>query len=222
MPVTAELGDVYLSQRGQRVIVMPAFAQDACGALHSAVARLRVTPTVPDAFSVRGYVRVMEEAARLVQTAEHTLVVSGWPREIDQLATELAAAHRRKVYAVLFSHARLSDSIAGIHFSYGVSSEHDLEAFWKHRLVMVADDCRCLIGAAEQSPDDTAVISETPAIAELATGQIALDITLLAQRHGHGVTEVMARLLGDRVGRLDTLLAAEPAPVLGEPHDGRA
>lgn len=204
------------------VVVLRKRFEASTDALDAAVARLRVTPTVPDAFSVRGYERVMEEAARLVQTAEHTLVVSGWPREIDQLAAEFAAAHRRKVYAVLFSHARLADSLAGIHFSYGVAGETELEAFWKHRLVMVADDRRSLIGAAEQSPADTAVISETPAIAELATGQVALDITLLAQRHGHDVTEVMARLLGDRVGRLDTLLAAGPPAVLGELHDARA
>jgi sugar-specific transcriptional regulator TrmB len=185
-----------------------------------AIARLELTLTVPDAFSVRGYERVLEEASRLVHSAERSLVVSGWPRELERLAEELRLAHGRGVYTVLFSHTKLSESLAGVHFSYGIEDEHALEAFWKHRLVMVADDRRSLIGATEQSPGDTAVVSETPAIAELATGQIALDITLLAQRHRHDVTDVMAQLLGDRVGRLDTLLATGPPAVLGEERTG--
>lgn len=181
--------------------------------------RLGATPTVPDAFSVRGYDRVLEEAARLAHSATRTLVVSGWPGELERLARELAAAHKRKIYLVLFSHARLPAALAGLHFSYGFE-ESALEAFWKHRLVMVADDERTLIGSAEKRPDDTAVLSHTPAIAELAVGQVALDITLLAQRCDYDVTKVMARLLGDRVGRLDTLLDSDHQPTLGKLHAG--
>jgi sugar-specific transcriptional regulator TrmB len=186
-------------------------------ALHQAAAELAATPTVPDAFSVRGHARVLEEAARLAHSAERSLVLSGWPRELRTLARELGAAQRRKVYLVVFSHAKLPSTLAGVHFSYGLE-ERALEAFWKHRLVMVADDRRTLIGAAEQSANDVAVMSETPAIAELATGQVALDITLLAQRCDHDVTAVMAKMLGDRVGRLDSLLGARHQPSLGEEH----
>jgi len=192
--------------------------ESSTDALHAAIRELETTPTVPDAFSVRGYERIMEEAARLVQTAEQSLIVSGWPRELDQLAAELQMARERRVYVVLFSHAKLSPALAGIHFNYGVRDEAALEAFWKHRLVMVADDRRSMVGSAEQAAGDTAVVSEAPAIADLASGQIALDITLLAQRYDHDVTEVMARILGDRIGRLDTLLPDEPGPVLGEEH----
>ena len=52
-------------------------------------------------------------------------------------------------------------------------------------------------------------MSETPAIAEVATSQVALDITLLAQRQKRDVQHVMARMLGHRVGRLDTLLGGQ-------------
>jgi hypothetical protein len=78
--------------------------------------------------------------------------------------------------------------------------------------VVVGDDRRSLVGATEQKRGDRAVISETVAIAELAVGQVTLDVTLLAQRHGVDTSEVMAKVLGDRVGRLDTLLAgAQPS-----------
>jgi HTH-type transcriptional regulator, sugar sensing transcriptional regulator len=178
----------------------------SAGALEEAAQRLDTTPDSPDVYGVRGYLRVMEEAERLVVTAKTQLVISGWPRELAQLAPELRKAHKRKVYVVIFSHAALPDDLPGQVFSYGVA-ESDLEAFWKHRLVVVSDDARTLVGATEQGVQDGAVVSATAAIAELATSQIALDITLLAQRQKEDVEPVMAKMLGHRVGSLDALLA---------------
>jgi sugar-specific transcriptional regulator TrmB len=174
-------------------------------ALEEAVRSLDVTPPTPDAFSVCGYERIVEEAERLVASAEDRLVVSGWPREIERLAPELKRAGKRRVYIVVFSHAVLP-KLPGETFSYGLE-QHALESFWKHRLIVVADDVRTLIAATEATDKDGGVVSETPAIAEVATSQVALDITLLAQRQKRDVEHVMARMLGHRVGRLDTLLA---------------
>lgn len=172
--------------------------------LEEAIRRLDTTPAAPDAFSVRGYPRVLEEAERIIRSAQQRVVVSGWPREIEQLAAELRRAAKRKVYIVVFSHAELPP-LPGEIFTYGVP-ESGLEEFWKHRLSVVADDQRTLVGAAEQSEADSAVISETTAIAEVVTSQVALDITLLSQRTGRDIEGVMARMLGARVGRLDSLL----------------
>ncbi len=186
--------------------------------LEGALQTLDARPAAPDAFSVHGYPRVLEEAERLIRSATEQLVVSGWPREIEVLSAELRRAVKRKVYLVVFSHAELPSLPGAEVFSYGLA-ESALEAFWKHRLVVIADDQRTLIGAAEQGRDDNAVVSETKAIAEIATSQIALDITLLSQRDARGgdgkpsrdVQAVMARMLGDRVGRLDSLLSSQPA-----------
>ncbi len=193
---------------------------DASGkTLVDAIGRMDVAPAVPDAFSVKGYERVMEEASRVIGSAQRTLVVSGWPRELGDLAVELSDADARGAYVVIFSHASLSPEIGGHHFSYALPEER-LEEFWEHRLVLVADDARTLIGATEQRDSDTAVLSEAPAIAEFAVGQIALDITLLADRYRTDVSEVMATILGDRVGRLGQLLKGGPAPELGVHHAG--
>jgi sugar-specific transcriptional regulator TrmB len=185
--------------------------------LESAISALDVSLEVPDAFSVRGYERVMEEAERLARTAEKSLLIAGWPRELAQLRDALAQAAERGVAIVVFSHSALPAEIAGTHFSYGLA-ESALEDFWKHRLVVVSDDRRTLIGATERAPGDNAVISETEAIAEIATSQIALDITLLAQRHQWDTRATMARMLGDRVGRLDTLLGKGEKAELGVDH----
>lgn len=182
--------------------------------LDEAVRSLDTEPPVPDAFSVHGYERVLEEAKQLIVNAESQLVIAGWPREIAALSESLAEAARGKVRVYIFSHAAIPDGVPGTHFSYGFE-ETDLEDFWKHRLVIVADDQRTLIGATEGDASDNAVISETAAIAELATSQIALDLTLLAQRTDHHTDAVMAEILGDRVGRLDELFAKDPVAVFG-------
>lgn len=172
-----------------------------------AISQLDTTPPVPDAYSIRGYDRVLEEAERIIAGAAARLVVSAWPRELDRLRAELKAASRRGAYLVIFSHASLH-GMPGQTFSYGLD-ESRLEKFWKHRIVVVADDRRTLIGAAEMTDQDQAVISELAPIAEVATSQISLDITLLSQRTGLDVQPVMARMLGDRVGSLDELLQGE-------------
>ncbi len=182
--------------------------------LEHAISALDVSLEVPDVFSVHGYGRIIEEAERLSRTAQKSLLLSGWPRELETLREALEDASKRSVSIVIFSHAHLPPELMGTHFSYGLD-EPSLEAFWKHRLVVVADDRRTLIGATERAASDNAVISETEAIAELATSQIALDITLLAQRHRWNAQGAMAKLLGDRVGRLDTLLGKGEHPALG-------
>jgi sugar-specific transcriptional regulator TrmB len=179
--------------------------------LEEAIRRIDVTPPTPDAFSVRGYQRILEEAERLVRGAQHRVVISGWPREIEQMTGELKRAAKRKVYIVVFSHAELPP-LPGEVFSYGLE-EKALEEFWKHRLLVVADDRRSLIGATEMAETDNAVISETQAIAEIATSQVALDITLLSQRTQSDIEGVMAKMLGPRVGRLDTLLSRKEGDV---------
>ncbi|CAN5321398.1 hypothetical protein BH09MYX1_BH09MYX1_05130 [soil metagenome] len=174
---------------------------------------LEAPQAVVDAFTVRGYDRILEEALRLVHGTKERLAVSGWAREIGVLEAELVRAAKQVSTVVIFSHCTLPKIAGAEVFSYDLP-EAELEAFWKHRLTIVSDDRTSLIGATEQRDSDDAVLSGSAAIAEIATSQIALDVTLLAQRKSlkTRVDAVMARLLGDRVGRLDSLLGAQPTP----------
>ncbi len=174
-------------------------------ALEDAVRELDLVAPTPDALSVRGYARLLEEAGRTVRMSQARVVVSGWPRELAALAADLRLAHERSVHIVIFSHAELP-SLPGEVFTYGLR-EAALEEFWKHRLVVVGDDVRTVIAESEGSDDDLGVVSETRVIADVATSQVALDITLLSQRRRLDVSEVMGRMLGPKVGRLDSLLA---------------
>jgi sugar-specific transcriptional regulator TrmB len=186
-------------------------------ALREAVRDVDAAPAAPDAFSVVGYDRVLEEAGRLIGASARTLVVSGWPRELEALAADLADALARRVYVVVFSHAAIPDAVGGVHFSYALD-ERPLRQFWEPRLLLVADGTRSLLGTTAGGSRDGAVLSDKAAIAEFAVGHVALDITLFAQRHGCDPSDVMARILDERVGRLDELLAQAPTPVLGLEH----
>lgn len=182
--------------------------------LTEAIRSLDVEDTAPDAFSVHGYNRVIEEASRLLRSSESKVVVSGWPREFAHLSPALESAiARSRVKAYVFSHAAPPPEMPGIHFSYGLE-EADLEAFWSHRLFLVVDDQRTLVGSVEMSPSDNAVISQSPAIVELVTSQIGLDITLLGQRFRQDFGSSLYEILGERIGALDPLLESNPQPHL--------
>ncbi len=154
---------------------------------------------------VRGYDRILERAEELIDAAADGVFLSAWGREVDRLAPALRRAGERGVYTLLFSFSSTAKDV-GDAYTYGLS-EADLEEFWDHRIVLVVDGREVLMGGAEQTPGCTAVVTTEPDIVGIAEGQIALDLTLMGQRQGVEVSTAIVRMLGDRVGRLDTLLS---------------
>ena len=77
-----------------------------------------------------------------------------------------------------------------------------------HVLQLTRRQLRALVATADGDVHDSAVVSRTPTTVELAVNQVVLDITLLGQRKSIDVGDVVSRLLGGRVGRLDELLTA--------------
>src|SRR5512140_1763066 len=67
----------------------------SAAALADAIRQLDAKPRPPDAFSVHGYERILEEAEHVVRGAKERLVLSGWPREMAILAPELVRAEKR-------------------------------------------------------------------------------------------------------------------------------
>jgi hypothetical protein len=63
------------------------------------------------------------------------------------------------------------------------------------------------MGGTEPNEKSEAVVTGHPAITEVALNNIALDITLLAQRKKLDTSESMVEMLGDRLGSLDPLVA---------------
>jgi hypothetical protein len=172
--------------------------------LDDSLRSLRPPPPPVDLWSVRGYDEVMDRAEALIQSAERHLFLSVWRREAERLGPALEAAARRKVRLITFSFAALP-GVPGRVYSYGLE-ERDLEAFWKHKLILVVDHARTLMGGAEPAEKSEAVVTGHAAITEVALNNIALDITLLSQRKKLDATDSMVEMLGERLGSLDPIL----------------
>jgi hypothetical protein len=63
------------------------------------------------------------------------------------------------------------------------------------------------MGETERERESDAVVTRHPAINEVALNNIALDITLFAQRRGVDASASLVEMLGDRLGSLDALIA---------------
>ncbi|MGZ3406888.1 MAG: TrmB family transcriptional regulator [Polyangia bacterium] len=173
--------------------------------LDASLRRMRPPPPPVDLWNVSGYNEVIERARTLIDAAEDHIFCSIWRREASRLRPAFDAAHKRKVKIITFSFCAL-DEQPGKVYSYGLD-EKDLEAFWKHKMILVVDHARTLMGGAEPEDDSDAVVTGHPAINEVALNNIALDITLLSQRRKVDSSDSMVEMLGERLGSLDPLVA---------------
>jgi sugar-specific transcriptional regulator TrmB len=172
--------------------------------LEDSIRKLRPPPPPVDLWSVTGYDEVLDRAESLIQSAEKSIFLSIWRREALRLQPTLEAASKRKVKLITFSFC--SVETPGRVYSYGLE-ERDLETFWKHKMILVVDHTRTLMGSTEPREKSDAVVTGHPAITEVALNNIALDITLLTQRKRIDATESMVDMLGERLGSLDPLVA---------------
>jgi len=176
--------------------------------LDDSLRRMRPPPPPIDLWNVTGYDEVLERAAAMVRAAEKHVFLSVWRREAERLLPVLRDAAERKVKVIAFSFTALEalGNMPGTIYTYGLE-ESDLEAFWKHKLILVVDHARALMGTTEPAARSEAVVTGHASIIEIALNNIALDITLLSQRRRVDATESMVEMLGDRLGSLDPLVS---------------
>jgi sugar-specific transcriptional regulator TrmB len=158
---------------------------------------------------IRGYAALLQEAARFAGKAERTLWLSLWRREAARLREPVVAAAQRGVQVVVFSFCDVSElaQAGGARvYHYGLPEE-ELETFWHHKVVAIADGERVLLGDAEESAGAISIETDNAQIAELATTQVVMDLTLLGRRLGVPVGDTVAGMSGPRLGRLDEVLA---------------
>lgn len=172
-------------------IIEARFAKRLRG-LKSSLESLAQPASAAITWTIQGYASVLEEAERLVAGAEKQLYGSLWGREATRLAGPLREARRNGVEIILFSFNPL-ESALGTVLSYGID-EHELEAYWPHKLILVSDQRRALLGGADEAPSTRAVLTEERALVEMAIANLVLDITLLGQRRGVDTGAVVTRL----------------------------
>ncbi len=152
-----------------------------------------VGPTAEVAtWTVVGYQALLEQAERLIANATRQVCLSVWRREGERLSRALDAASARGVEVVLFSFNPLP-GLPGTIFSYGIEAQR-LEAWWDHKLILMADDGVVLVGDARETEENRAVVSEEPALVEMAVANLVLDLTLFAQRTGVDTAAAIAHI----------------------------
>ena len=143
-------------------------------------------------WTVHGYTSVLEQAERLIGEAEESVHGSLWSREGRRLEPSFARAKAAGKDVILFSFTPLPPGLGQV-FSYGIAEEK-LQAYWAHKIILVCDDKRVLVGGAEETEETRAVVTEEPAIVEMAVSNLVLDITLYGQRTGIETGPVVTRL----------------------------
>jgi len=143
-------------------------------------------------WNITGYQSLLEQARALIGSCRHSLHLSLWRREAEALAGQLRQARQRGRRVVLFSFTSLPRGLGRV-LSYGID-EQQLEQHWAHKLILVADRRRALLGGAEQREDNQALYTQEPVLVEMAISNLVLDITLYGQRFGKNVSRVVSGL----------------------------
>jgi len=173
--------------------------------LRSSLSKLESAAAQATTWTLQGYQTMLEQARGLIGGAKKSLHASLWRREAEHLADPLRRAAGSGVNVVLFSFNSLPEG-AGRLLCYGID-ESKLERHWSHRMILIADLEQVLVGGAEETEDNRAVLTGENALVEMAISNLVLDITLYGQRAGADVTGVITGLTA-HLAPVEDLLAS--------------
>ena len=143
-------------------------------------------------WTVQGYTEMLDHARSLIGSAEQSIHISLWRREAEALAGPLRKAQESGVRVVLFSFTPLPEGV-GDQLSYGIPEER-LEQYWSHRIILLVDNCRVLVGGTGRGERSRVVVTEEEALVEMARSNLVLDITLFGERSGTDTSELVSNL----------------------------
>ena len=158
-------------------------------------------PSAAETWTIRGYAETLDRAAELIERSRKSVWGAVWRREATRLAEPIHRAVERGLDVVLFSFTALEDglghgdagsALAATVLSYGIA-EAELEKYWTHRLILISDNTRLLAGGAELGDENRAVVSEEAALLDMARSNLVLDVTLLGERTGRKVADVVTQ-----------------------------
>ncbi len=146
------------------------------------------------------YDEVLARAEAMVRSAKHSVYLSIWNREAQLLRPAFEAVAGRDLHRVLFSTDGVEPGLPAFsHWSDEVTSDAQ-KAAWSHKILMIVDRHEALIGGTEPNADNHAVYTSNPSLVDVATNNIILDITLLAQRTGRDPAPDVAPMMRPHLG----------------------
>jgi len=142
------------------------------------------------------YAEVMERLQTMVRAAEHSIALSAWRRELDAIAPTLRRLDLGRVHCVVHVLDGWPDAPDGVSVWADPSFGDDPQrAEWSHKLLAVTDRREALIGGAEPELDNHAVWTTNPALVDVATDHIILDVTLLSRAAGRACADAVSPLM---------------------------
>jgi hypothetical protein len=164
--------------------------------LDDSLARVSVRERPEPVWILSRYDEVMERLETMVRGASQSIAISGWRREMESIAPTLRRLDLSSVHFV----AHVPDGWPTAPKGIAVWSDpHFLDdghkADWSHKLLAVTDRREALIGGAEPNHDNHAVWTTNPALVDVATDHIVLDVTLLARAQGRDCADDVSPIM---------------------------
>ncbi len=160
--------------------------------LESAMEKLATPAADTSTWTLLGYARMLDQAETLIRNAERSVHLSLWRREVLALKPALERAVKRGLDVVVFSFNPVPDGL-GETLSYAID-ETELEGHWQHKVVLIADHRRLLVGEAEPHEHNRSVVTDEPTLVEMAVSNLVLDITLFGERMHRDVSPIVSHL----------------------------
>jgi sugar-specific transcriptional regulator TrmB len=156
-------------------------------------------------WNIVGYQNMIHKAKEIIKGAKSSLYLSIWERELQLLKPELRSAVKRGIMIIIFSFTPVRFDPAYV-FSYRLD-EKQLEEFWVHKLIMVADTSELLMGEADDKIPKKTAWTSNRAIVDIAKNHIILDITLYGLRFNKDVSQVVTGMQRGESKMLGKLLS---------------
>ena len=130
---------------------------------------------------VSAYRDVLERLDEMIRHANTSVALSVWARELTSLRPALDSLPPG-VHCVLHSIDPITSPPEGASCWVDAPPSDDHKVDWSHKVICVIDDAEALMGGAEPEVDNQAVVTRNPALVDIATNHIILDVTLIARR----------------------------------------
>jgi len=164
--------------------------------LDDALSRVSVRERPEPVWILSRYDEVMERLETMVRAATESIAISGWRREMEAIAPTLARLDLRSVHCVMHVPDGWPDAPAGVSvWSDPNFLDDERKAGWSHKLLAVTDRREALIGGAEPDHDNHAVWTTNPALVDVATDHIILDVTLLSRMLGEDCADDVSPIM---------------------------
>lgn len=152
--------------------------------LAESLERLPVRELPEPIWTVSRYEQVITRLDHLLRSAEQSVYLSLWSRELDALRPTLDAIAHRSLHRVLHAVDAVADEPPGFSCWTDGQTDDAEKATWSHKILAVVDRRAALMGGADPHADNHAVVTTNPSLVDVATNHIILDITLLARASG--------------------------------------